>query len=312
MRAGLAIALGLVACHGHGDKNHSSAGVGSGSAVVGSASAAVGSASAASLGSAEGSGSGSDLETLGAPATVTLDKPGAQPRHTFAYSPHAADRIAKLTFTMGQRAADGEDIQAMAVAVTFAWHTPADASHAYELAVKESRGLPPADAKGGEEKIMGAVGAMYSAITLRVEADAQGRGRVIRTSSTLPTQPKLSWLLHPMIVAVPKEPIGVGATWQVKEPLSMDQMQGEMTRTYQVTAMQGDTLTLKVSGGTHWTMNGGSADDALEEHLDGTMVVGASDVLAISADLVDTQDLGPLQPRLHLQLGPGSPAAAGP
>ena len=48
-------------------------------------------------------------------------------------------------------------------------------------------------------------------------------------------------------VILPSEPIGKGATWKVSRPVD-DAVAPEMTVTYTLTAIDGDSLTVKVDG----------------------------------------------------------------
>ena len=142
----------------------------------------------------------------------------------------------------------------------------------------------------------------YAGRTARIAADAQGRGTLVRTSGIVPMKPSLLWLIHPWIVPVPGDAIGVGATWHVTQPLTMAAAQGELERTYQVTATQGDTLTLKVTGVTHWHAAGTAAGAGSDEAIEGTLVVGRGDVLARSGQVTSIQDLGPAKARVQLAL----------
>jgi hypothetical protein len=234
--------------------------------------------------------------------TITLDKPGTEPRRVIAYAPHGGDRVATLSFSSGPQ--DAPPGLGLAVAVKLGWKVPADASKPYEFHVVESKALAPKDVKGGEEQIIAAVGAMYSGNAGRVDADAQGRAHLVRTTSTLPTKPSLLWLMHPLLVPLPVEAIGIGAKWTVKQPLAMNGADGALERTYELTSTAGGVLGIKVTGSTRWTAQGGSAGDAIVENVTGTLAVKPTDLLAQSADVTSVQDLGPTKGAVKIKLGP--------
>jgi hypothetical protein len=234
--------------------------------------------------------------------TITLDKPGTEPRRVIAYAPHGGDRVATLSFSSGpENAPPG---LGLAVAVKLGWKVPADASNPYEFHVIESKALPPKDAKGGEEQVIAAIGAMYSGNAGRVDADAQGRAHLVRTTATVPTNPSLLWLMQPLLVPFPAEAIGVGAKWTVKQPLTMNGADGALERTYELTSTAGGVLGIKVTGSTRWTAQGGSAGDAIVENVTGTLAVKPTDLLAQSAEVTSVQDVGPTKAAVKIKLGP--------
>jgi len=191
------------------------------------------------------------------------------------------------------------------IAIKLTWKLPPAASRPYEFQVVESKAIVPPDAKHGEDAIIGAVGAMYSAIGGIVAADAQGRAKLQRTTSTVPTKPSLLWLMQPLFVPMPSEPIGVGARWTVKQRLSMNDVDGALERTYELTGIQGDTLAIRVSGPTRWHEKGGAGSaTALVDEISGTLTVNAGDVLAQSADITITEDLDVMKSVVKLKLAP--------
>jgi len=234
--------------------------------------------------------------------TITLDAPGNEPRRVIAYAPHARDRVATLSFSSGPE--DAQPGLNLAVAVKLGWKVPGDASRPYEFHVVESKALAPKDAKGGEEKIIAAVGGMYSGIAGRVDADAQGRAHLVRTTETVPTRPSLLWLIQPLLVPLPAEAIGVGAKWTVKQPVTMNDADGALERTYELTSIASDALSIKVTGSTRWTPSAASAGDAVVETVTGTLMVKPTDLLAQSADVTSLQDLGPAKAAVKIKLGP--------
>jgi hypothetical protein len=234
--------------------------------------------------------------------TITLDAPGNEPRRVIAYAPHARDRVATLSFSSGPE--DAPPGLNLAVAVKLGWKVPGDASRPYEFHVVESKALAPKDAKGGEEKIIAAVGGMYSGIAGRVDADAQGRAHLVRTTETVPTRPSLLWLIQPLLVPLPAEAIGVGAKWTVKQPVTLNDADGALERTYELTSIASDALSIKVTGSTRWTPRAASAGDAVVETLTGTLMVKPTDLLAESADVTSLQDLGPAKAAVKIKLGP--------
>src|SRR5262249_17500954 len=150
-----------------------------------------------------------------------------------------------------------------------------------------------------------AVGAMYTAITGTVAADAQGRAHLTRTSATMPTNPSLLWMLQPLFVPLPSEPIGVGARWTVKQPLAMNDLDGALERTYELTSIDRDTLGIRLRGRTRWNQKGQTGSDAaLAEEIAGTLTVDPADALARAADLAITEDLGVGKGVVNLTLMP--------
>jgi hypothetical protein len=83
----------------------------------------------------------------------------------------------------------------------------------------------------------------------------------------------------------------------------MDGATGAAERTYTLTALSGDALTIELSGSTHWRSGTGSDNEA-DEDITGTEVIGLSDVLARSGHVTYTEHLGELKALVEITLGP--------
>ena len=196
-------------------------------------------------------------------AKIEVTSAGAEPRMRLAYQPRTAKTSAQLAFQIAPAGVPPE-IQNGAT-LTLDWSSGSPST----FVVSRADGIIPADAKDVERKMIAAIWRAFERVAGRVAVDARGRAKLARTDDRLPTQPSVLYLVHAVIVPLPAEPIGLGATWHAVEQIE----DATLDRTYELIAPN----TVRVGGGT-------KSDDG-ELVVSGSITLDLEAVLPRSAEL---------------------------
>jgi hypothetical protein len=219
-------------------------------------------------------------QTATTPAELKLVEAGAEPRRVLAYTATPSTRTPQLRWQT--RMSRGPT---MVMTLGLSWHGPKTASDPWTFAVDEA--TPSGEAYegvgAGEATILEGLHAMFAMVRGEVAFDDEGRLRVKQTKGP-DTQPAVPNLLRGVVVALPTDPIGVGAKWTIARP--PDDTNATGVTEVELTAVDGDVLTLAVAHETKFA-DPGAGPEAMTatESLAGTLQVGLDDVLPRAADL---------------------------
>ncbi len=190
---------------------------------------------------------------------LTLTAPGAEPRRVLARTPAKGDtqRLTlslgmKVAMQLGRQAVPAADVPPLAVDVDVTIdRIGADGTH-YSFAVTDVR---VGDVSGASERVRKAV--LASAVSLTKLA---GKGRLADDAGApelaLPgvADPALEPALESfrdsfsqLLVALPSDPVGTGASWQVVRDADIHGFPIQQVATYQVTALGDDAVELDVT-----------------------------------------------------------------
>jgi hypothetical protein len=231
------------------------------------------------------------------PRELTLDSPGKEPRRLIAYPLTSERRDTTMTLAVG--AADGDEmISALAMTASVRWSGGArDGNRAtYELHI--DRVTPRRDPTMGDEE-WSSVRKIYEAfedVSVRARVTAAGAVDLQQTRGKH-TTPDWTGLLHMAIVPLPTEPVGPGARWRTRQSLGKEGDTSSVEeRTYELDAIDGDRLVLRVSEQITYTTSAVAANNAhavpLETRTSGTLTVQLSSVLPAAVKLESRLKIG--------------------
>ena len=190
---------------------------------------------------------------------LRVTRPGAEPRRVLARTP-AKGHTQKLTISLGMKVAmqlgrqavPAADVPPLAVDVDVTVDRIGPDGTNYSFAVTDVR---VGDVSGVSERVQKAV--LESAVSLTKLA---GKGRLADDAGApelnLPgdADPALEPALESfrdsfaqLLVALPEDPVGTGATWQVVRDADIQGFPIQQTATYTVTALGEDTVDLDVA-----------------------------------------------------------------
>lgn len=184
------------------------------------------------------------------PREVTLVEPGREPRRALAYAMSTDRRDAKVSLTVGPLTPDPSSVAAIALTATVAWMRGDRTSDRvrYEFRIRDL--APRRDPTMGDDewKIVRSIYDAFEGVAGRARVNPAGAVDLAQTGgvSTLP-----SWLglLHMAIVPLPDVPVGVSARWRTRQSITtQDGTRGDETREYEVMSLEGEQLTVRLSG----------------------------------------------------------------
>jgi hypothetical protein len=161
---------------------------------------------------------------------VTLRDPGREPRRALAYHPTVGHASARFS------------IQEPGMTITMRWElirNAADGATRYRFGITDYQ-FP----MGGSDAIASGIA---TAIRTNNNGEAIGdpHGHFsAAVSGSVSTTPSGPGLLNAFVVALPVEPIGVGARWRVVRPRDTDPAQTD-TVDYQLTTLTGDVASVR-------------------------------------------------------------------
>lgn len=218
-------------------------------------------------------------------ATVKVISAGARPRRILAYAPHGGAREVALTLKT--------DTPPASIRMLVGWRAPGTRADPWRFAIdKVSMGGALTKGAGAGERAIQNVGlALFAHVKGRVTL-RRGRFRFEQTAG-MATTPSLLWLLYGLVVPFPDQPLGVGAKWEVSQPLTRRGHRAVTTRRYEIAALAGETVMVRIDGDTRWKMTPAAGKAAIaitgvEEASAGTLTVRLTDALPASARLALT------------------------
>jgi len=162
---------------------------------------------------------------------VTLRDPGSEPRRALAYHP-----------TVGHASAPRFSIQEPGMMITMRWElirSMADGATRYRFGITDFQF--PMD--GSDDIANGIVTAIRTNNDGEAIGDPHGHFSAAVSGAGL-TTPSGPGLLNAFVVALPVEPIGVGARWHVVHPRNTDPALTDAVD-YQLTALTGDVASVR-------------------------------------------------------------------
>jgi len=238
----------------------------------------------------------------GGKMTIDIAEAGDEPRTELRYAPVDVDREAKLAVALEPPNGHG-----LRIGLGLNWTS---AGEGMSFAVTEALvGSEDGATKGPQQAMFQRMRSGFTRVRGTVEA-VDGRQLRLTQREGQPTTPPVPWLLHAIMVPLPSEPVGVGATWTVHEPIDASGRKGQSQRRYALKEKDGERLVVTIGGSDVWKAAGGRADGTTT--LSGTVTVTLKDPLPTEADLdlvekVEAEGKAPKgKTSLHVGLG-GTP-----
>lgn len=215
-------------------------------------------------------------QTFGAGAMkVTVQEAGDEPRRKLRYATDGIARTPKLGVELVPprgptlRIALGLDVRSAGNGMGFG----------VKEATVTSEGGP---ARGPQKAMFDRMRGGFSRVKGEV-AMIDGRQPRLTQNQGQWTTPPVPWLLHTMMVPLPDEPVGVGATWTVEQEIDASGRKGRSKRRYEIQSDEDGVLEVKIGGDDQWKAAGGKADGTTT--LSGSATLSVTDPLPSRAEM---------------------------
>jgi hypothetical protein len=245
-----------------------------------------------------------------APREVELVSSGGEPRRVLAYAMSGGPREARVALASGSRHA-GKELMSIALDATLQWSRGGASGdrERYELEFRDAQATRDPTMSDDEWGVVRSIHQAFGRVAGRARIGRHGDLDLAQTRG-LTTQPSWLYLLHLAVVPLPVDPVGAGARWRTRQPLTADDgTAGIEDRTYELIAFDGDTLTVQLSGrGVYTPDTAGSANPRAPEQVTlaftGELAIDLADPLPRSAALGVEQ-------RMHIPAPAGAPEVVG-